>query len=154
MQAYLYVGLQARIFGAKSPQALELNNRRSLHCTLMYSAISGRRTPKMQCRQQTYTAEIISVAYIPHADCTCLILKNSRPLQARHDYFANFGFSLGYEFEPHITVSRGNSVCKWVELIGQHVDLSNEYFQLLMKEPNDPLKQQAYAKTKVTGFPS
>jgi len=133
---YLYAGLVARLASNGNPKAVELNKRESLHCTLMYGRIDGRKSPIFHSHTiMGYYTEVISVAYIPHADCTCLILENSKMIQRRHDYFRGLGLDLGYTFEPHITVSQGNTVCEWTDLIGMEVSLSSEYLQVIVKEP-------------------
>lgn len=130
---YLYVGLKAKLVG-DHPLMQLLNGRDSLHCTLMYGRVEGCRTPVLTSEtMRGYGSTVISVAYIPHANCTCLILENTRELTKRHKYFADAGLDLGYEFEPHITVSEGNTVCEWLPLINEYVDLSDEYFQVIIR---------------------
>lgn len=135
---YVYAGLKARLMheGGDIQETIDrINDRLSLHCTLMYGKIKTKRTPRFQPQGMAgFTTRVIDVRYIPHADCTCLILKNSRPIQARHDFYRDLGLDLGYAFEPHITVGKGDCTGSVSCVIGCDVDLSDEYLQIIIKD--------------------
>jgi len=135
---YLYVGLRAKLLQCSKFTAAEaislVNNMRLPHCTLMYSPITYKSKLIRSETSRCYSTVIVEVRYIPHADCTCLILEKTRDLVKRHKYFADMGLELGYEFDPHITVCQGNQVDVFKPLIGVDVDLGDEYIQVIVKE--------------------
>lgn len=135
---YIYSGLKARLMheGGDVQETIDkINERLSLHCTLMYARLKKKRTPKFSLNAMAgFTSKVIDVRFIPHANCTCLILQNSRPIQARHDYYRDLGLDLGYAFEPHITVGEGDCTGSVSCVIGCDVDLSDEYMQVIIKE--------------------
>lgn len=135
---YIYAGLKARLMyeGSDIQETIDrINGRQSLHCTLMYGKVKNRRTPRFKSESLAgFTSKVIDVRYISHADCTCLILQNSRPIQARHDFYRELGLDLGYAFEPHITVGQGDCTGSVSCVIGCDVDLSDEYLQVIIKD--------------------
>lgn len=149
---YLYAGLKAKVehFTHQSSSFFKtsisidaihlvnaLNGRESLHCTLMYGEVK-RRLPIIPLEATPiHGSYITEVRYIPHADCTCLILYPFPGLVRRHERYADMGLDLGYEFDPHITVSKGNTVENWTILLGHCVTLDSEYLQVIVKKDPD-----------------
>lgn len=137
---YLYIGLRAKLLMCSKYSVGHLihkvNSMRLPHCTLMYSKVEGPgRTPLIRSEtSRGYSTMIVDVQYIPHADCTCLILAKTKDLVKRHEYFKSMGLDLGYEFDPHVTVCQGNGVDFYIPLLGVEVDLSDEYMQVIVKE--------------------
>lgn len=135
---YLYVGLRAKLLQCSKFTAAEaislVNNMRLPHCTLMYAQITHKSKLIRSETSRCYSTVVTEVRYIPHADCTCLILEKTRDLVKRHQYFANMGLDLGYDFDPHVTVCQGNQVDVFKPLIGVDVDLGDEYIQVIVKE--------------------
>lgn len=135
---YLYVGLRAQLVNFDKYDAKDLidqvNRMRAPHCTLMYAKIEGKSKVFHSRSEVAYATGIVDVVYIPHADCTCLILEKTASLVNRHNYFKNMGLDLGYEFAPHVTVCQGNQVKLFQALIGVEVNLNDEYIQVIVKE--------------------
>jgi hypothetical protein len=76
-------------------------------------------------------ATITAVQYWSGPDITVLLI-DSYFVRDRHGYYIENGYQYeGHDFNPHITVTKGNKVEDFEYLIGRQIGLGDEYIRLL-----------------------
>jgi hypothetical protein len=74
---------------------------------------------------------ITAVKYWSGPDITVLLI-DSGIVRMRHQYYTKNGYKYeGHEFNPHITLGKGNQVEDFEHLLGKELLLGEEYVRLL-----------------------
>lgn len=130
MSFFVYAGLQAKFLDLKEDVADD-----KFHLTLMYAPMKA--TSRFYFGNSGslgYGSDVLDVVYWEHVDLTVALIKNTKNIQKRFDFYSNdLGLEYGYEFVPHVTLGSGDLTDEYGYLKNTPVDLSNEYMKFIEK---------------------
>ena len=106
--------------------ALKLEN--DLHITLCFCPAENKKG-KVSTWSGISTALVVSVEYWENVDVTVLIMQSDLAHE-RHEYYKENGYTYGYEFKPHATVSKGDTKKEHQHLIGSEIKIIGEYVRV------------------------
>lgn len=97
------------------------------HVTLAF--MEPTKTKKARNTQETGKATVFDIVYWSESDVTVALI-HSHFVMERFEYWKSLGYTYNYEFKPHFTLSKGNSVDYYQYMIGSDITLGEEYFRL------------------------